>query len=239
MSPRKPPEHPPPREAPREGVREANRREREKALSDAALELFLARGLDGVTIDDITQAAGVAKGTFYRYFEDKAALVDFLLEPVRRELLQGLVACGEALEAARDVEAMFDAYRAVAAVIAGAILQHPGVVRLYLQECRGPAVGARVKLVEVARLISHHAVEITRKAHTHGLLRPIRPAVSGLAVVGAVERLLLAVLGEEEDVGNPLELPDALTTLVLDGLRLPRKGAPSPRRKLDGKPGRP
>ncbi|MCY1081839.1 TetR/AcrR family transcriptional regulator [Archangium lansingense] len=248
MSPRKPPERPakesPPASTPRRpgtqgGVRDTNRREREKALSDAALQLFVARGLDGVTIDDITHAAGVAKGTFYRYFGDKAALVDFLLEPVRRELLQGLVACGEALEAARDVEAMFEAYRAVAAVIAGAILQHPGVVRLYLQECRGPAVGARVKLIEVAHLISHHAVDMTRRAHTHGLLRPIRPSVSGLAVVGAVERLLLAVLSEEEDVGNPLELPDALTTLILDGLRLPPPGPRPARRKLDGKPGRP
>jgi hypothetical protein len=53
-----------------------------------------------------------------------------------------------------------------------------------------------------------------------------------------VERLLLAVLSEE-DLGNPLELPDALTTLVLDGLRLP-PGAPKPgRRKLDGGPKRP
>ena len=247
MSPRKPPERPaeksPPdstsqRPGPQGGVRDTNRREREKALGDAALELFVARGLDGVTIDDITQAAGVAKGTFYRYFEDKAALVDTLLEPVRRELLQGLVACGEALEAARDVEAMFEAYRAVAAVIASALLQHPGVVRLYLQECHGPAVGARVKVGEVARLISRHAVESTRKAHTHGLLRTIRPAISGLAVVGAVERLLLAVLSEEEDIGNPLELPDALTTLVLDGLRVPPPPPPG-RRKLDAKPGRP
>ena len=41
-----------------------------------------------------------------------------------------------------------------------------------------------------------------------------------------------------EDIGNPLELPDALTTLVLDGLRLPPEMAPG-RRKLDGKPGRP
>jgi AcrR family transcriptional regulator len=235
MTPRKSPG----RSGPQEGVREANRRERERALRDAALQLFVERGLDGVTIDDITQAAGVAKGTFYRYFEDKAALVDALLEPVRRELLQSLVACGEALEAARDEEAMFEAYRAVAAVLASAILQHPGVVRLYLQECHGPAVGARVKLVEVARLISHHAVEITRKAHTHGLLRPIRPAVSGLAVVGAVERLLLAVLSEEEGVGNPLELPDALTTLILHGLRQPPQAPPPARRKLDGKPGRP
>jgi AcrR family transcriptional regulator len=234
MAPRKAPKSP----VPQESVREANRREREKALGEAALRLFVERGLDGVTIDDITQAAGVAKGTFYRYFEDKAALVDTLLEPVRRELLQGLVACGEALEAARDVEAMFEAYRAVAAVIASALLQHPGVVRLYLQECHGPAVGARVKVGEVARLISRHAVEITRKAHTHGLLRPIRPAISGLAVVGAVERLLLAVLSEEEDIGNPLELPDALTALVLDGLRVPPP-PPSTRRKLDARPGRP
>ena len=234
MAPRKAPKGP----VPQESVREANRREREKALGEAALRLFVERGLDGVTIDDITQAAGVAKGTFYRYFEDKAALVDTLLEPVRRELLQGLVACGEALEAARDVEAMFEAYRAVAAVIASALLQHPGVVRLYLQECHGPAVGARVKVGEVARLISRHAVEITRKAHTHGLLRPIRPAISGLAVVGAVERLLLAVLSEEEDIGNPLELPDALTALVLDGLRVPPPPPPA-RRKLDARAGRP
>jgi len=208
-----------------------------KALSEAGLRLFVERGLDGVTIDDITQSAGVAKGTFYRYFEDKPALVDALLEPVRRELLDGLEACGRALAVARDVEAMFEAYRAVAAVIASALLQYPDVVRLYLQECRGPPVGARVKVVELARLVSRHAVDITEKAHTHGLLRPIRPAMSGLAVVGAVERLLFAVLSGE-DIGNPLELPDALTTLVLDGLRLPPETAPG-RRKLDGRPGRP
>lgn len=190
-----------------------------------------------MTIDDITQSAGVAKGTFYRYFEDKPALVDALLEPVRRELLDGMEACGRALAVARDVEAMFEAYRAVAAVIASALLQYPDVVRLYLQECRGPPVGARVKVVELARLVSRHAVDITEKAHTHGLLRPIRPALSGLAVVGAVERLLFAVLSGE-DIGNPLEMPDALTTLVLDGLRLPPETAPG-RRKLDGRPGRP
>ncbi|SEM53294.1 transcriptional regulator, TetR family [Stigmatella aurantiaca] len=229
------PPTPPRRPGPQGGPREKNRRERMKVLSEAALRLFLERGLDAVTIDDITQASEVAKGTFYRYFEDKTALVDALLEPVRRELLDGLEACGRALSEAREVEAMFEAYRAMAAVIASALLQYPGVVRLYLQECRGPSAGARIKVVELSRLVSRHAVSITEKAHTHGLLRPIRPAVSGLAVVGAVERLLLAVLSEEP-IGNPLELPDALTTLVLDGLRLP---PPVARRKMDGKPGRP
>jgi AcrR family transcriptional regulator len=213
--PHKRPDHRPGREG---GVRDLNRKERVKSLGDAALRLFLSRGLDAVTIDDITQMTGVAKGTFYRYFDDKEALVEAIVAPVRAELLAGLGACGRALAAARDVEAMFDAYRALGATLAGVVLTHAGAVRLYLQESRGPAVGARTKLVELSRLISRHAVEITEKAHTHGLLRPVRPAVSALAVVGAVERLLHAVLSEE-DVGNPLEIPDLLTTIVLDGLR--------------------
>ena len=69
------------------------------AAREAALRLFLERGLDGVTIDDITQACGVAKGTFYRYFDDKAALVESLLAPVRAELVEALELCGRALGA--------------------------------------------------------------------------------------------------------------------------------------------
>ncbi len=204
----------------RGGPRDTNRRERIKVLTSAALRLFLDRGIDGVTIDDITQAAGVAKGTFYRYFHDKGALVDALIGPTRTEMLSGLEACSHALQRARTVEAMFEAYRAVGKMLAGFMLTQPGVVRLYLQESRGPASGPRLKLVELSVQVSQLAVRITEKAHTHGLLRPIPPPVSALAVVGAVERLLLAVL-REEDVGNPLEIPDALTQLVLDGLRAP------------------
>ena len=200
------------------GRRDENRKERVRALTDTALRLFLERGLDVVTIDDITQACQVAKGTFYRYFDDKAALIEALVAPVRKELTSALSSCAKALAAAREVEAMFDAYRGLGATFAGMVLKHAGTVRLYLQESRGPAVGARAPLVELARLLSRQAVLITEKAHAHGLLRPMQPEVSALAVVGAVERLLLAVLCEE-DVGNPLELPDLLTSIVLDGLR--------------------
>jgi AcrR family transcriptional regulator len=203
------------------GVRDTNRRERRRSLTDAALLLFLERGLEEVTIDDITQATGVAKGSFYRYFDDKAALVDALLAPVREEVLSALAACARALAKARDVEAMFDAYRALGAVLAGAVLTHPGVVRLYLQENRGAPSGARQKLAALADQIASSAILVTRKGHSHGLLRKVHPAVSALAVVGAVERLLLAVL-RGEDVGNPLEIPEALTGIILDGLRAPR-----------------
>mgnify|MGYP000853831244 CR=1 FL=1 len=44
-------------------------------LMDAALALFKERGFAAVTIDEITQAAGVAKGTFYTYFSVKSDIV--------------------------------------------------------------------------------------------------------------------------------------------------------------------
>ena len=206
------------RPGPEGGRRDQNRKEKVRGLEEAALRLFLERGLDGVTIDDITQACGVAKGTFYRYFDDKDALVESLLAPVREELVEALALCGRALAAARDVPAMFDAYRALGGTFFGIILKHAGMVRLYLQESRGPAVGARTRIVALSRLLTQHALSITAKAHTHGLLRPVRPEVSALAVVGAVERLLYAVLSEEE-LGNPLEVPDLLVGIILDGLR--------------------
>ncbi|MCE7884132.1 MAG: TetR/AcrR family transcriptional regulator [Actinobacteria bacterium ATB1] len=46
------------------------RRTREK-LTDVSLALFSARGFDAVTVDEICETAGVAKGTFYVHFERK------------------------------------------------------------------------------------------------------------------------------------------------------------------------
>ncbi len=52
-------------------------------LSDllrAAMGEFTKKGISNTTVEDITNAAGVAKGTFYLYFESKDSLVGKLWE---------------------------------------------------------------------------------------------------------------------------------------------------------------
>jgi AcrR family transcriptional regulator len=70
----------------------AGRRERRKAdirsrLFRAALQRFASRGFTATTVEDITQAADVAKGTFFNYFPTKehllTALGEFRLEVLR------------------------------------------------------------------------------------------------------------------------------------------------------------
>lgn len=44
-------------------------------IFDVSVELFEKYGLENLTVDEIVKAAGVAKGTFYIYFESKDALI--------------------------------------------------------------------------------------------------------------------------------------------------------------------
>ena len=47
-------------------------------LMAAAEKLFLAKGVEATTINDIVEAAQVAKGTFYHYFSSKNDMLDAL-----------------------------------------------------------------------------------------------------------------------------------------------------------------
>jgi len=51
---------------------------RRGVLLDAAAALFVEQGLAGTSIDHIVVRAGVAKGTFYHYFQDRAAMLEAL-----------------------------------------------------------------------------------------------------------------------------------------------------------------
>ncbi len=54
---------------------------------DAALAVINLRGFDACSIEDITELADVGKGTFYRHFKDKSAVLRDLLELAIDDLL--------------------------------------------------------------------------------------------------------------------------------------------------------
>lgn len=60
-----------------ERVRKAAEVRRAELLS-AATGVLRARGVDATTVDDITSAAGVSKGSFYLHFRSKDELLDAL-----------------------------------------------------------------------------------------------------------------------------------------------------------------
>lgn len=60
------------------GLRERKRRETSHALARTAFDFAVERGLDGYTIDDITDAVGVSRRTFANYFSCKEEAITSL-----------------------------------------------------------------------------------------------------------------------------------------------------------------
>ncbi len=89
-------------------MKQAERRAKTREqILDAADQLFADRGVDGTTIDDIVEAADLARGTFYYNFKTKDEVVVAL---ARRDLrkqasrtLKKVDTDGSAIEALREL----------------------------------------------------------------------------------------------------------------------------------------
>jgi AcrR family transcriptional regulator len=62
-------------EHPKDGWRARKRQETRQRIADAGLRLFLEHGFETTTLDAIAEAAGIARRTFFHYFDSKEALL--------------------------------------------------------------------------------------------------------------------------------------------------------------------
>jgi len=77
-----------------EGLRERKKRIKKERILTAAIDHFTRRGFEQTSIDSITRSAGVAKGTFYNFFNQKEDVLLYFLdkeiaqsrEEIRRKL---------------------------------------------------------------------------------------------------------------------------------------------------------
>lgn len=92
------------------GLRERARRAVNREIADAAMALFATQGFDATTVDQIAEAAGVSRRSFFRYFATKEDVV-----------LGDLVERGRRIQAALATrpagEAPWDAIRAALLVV--------------------------------------------------------------------------------------------------------------------------
>ena len=71
-----------------------NEQERERItrkLMDSGEERFVRFGLKKTTVDDLVQDAGIAKGSFYQFFDSKESLFFAIQEKIESELKENLI----------------------------------------------------------------------------------------------------------------------------------------------------
>jgi AcrR family transcriptional regulator len=74
---------------------------KERALLNSAYDLFVKKGINKTVISEITENAGVAKGTFYLYFTDKQDISKKLKIRLSKKIVKE--ACHKSLENSPEI----------------------------------------------------------------------------------------------------------------------------------------
>jgi AcrR family transcriptional regulator len=143
--------------------RSQNRRDTQAAIFDAAVRLFDDQGYEHTSVEEVCDAAGVGRATFFRHFETKSGVLrEFdrrVTDVARQRVLDLLVADFEGrLEAVRDV--VFGAW----------ITASPGLRQLGAEAPAMPRPAERI-FPEFLALV----IEIVRDARAAGQLRSDLP----------------------------------------------------------------
>ena len=134
---------------------ERKRRQARQRIIQAAQELFLERGFNGVSVGDIAERAEVGRTTFFRYFGDKQEVV-FAKE---QELLETIAAASQADDTAAPrsaTEAVEQLRPVVLALCAQATADPEAYARHFQLIEQHPELRARdaVKMQQIADKLS-------------------------------------------------------------------------------------
>lgn len=200
---------------------EAERERIVRLLCEAGLRLFPERGLRKTSLDDLVRPAGIAKSTFYMFFDSKEALY---LELMRRQLLDvRRQVIDEGLEQGVDTR---DALRRFLAATVEMLTTNPLYHRLMTHPEEMEAVSAKVSPRTLEGLAADNPVaaltEFVTRRQREGELIP-----ADTDVVIGVLRVVLLLPAHKEQLGPELfpEILDLVIDFVATGLTAKEKRA--------------
>jgi AcrR family transcriptional regulator len=185
---------------------------RQAALCQVALKLWAERGFDQTPVEAIAREAGIAKGTFYLYFESKDAL---LLEVLRRNSLVPNV-----LALIRDLETE-SLENAVHGFVRGAwrhLAAHRELLLVALRELPTHLPQAREAALRV--LVPTNAA-LAKHLESRIVARPAGQFSPVIAVRALIGMIILVFLSQEVlGAGRLLPVPEEEITRTLAELFL-------------------
>lgn len=183
------------------------RLETRRQILGAARELFASRDLQAVSIDAITEAAGVAKGSFYNHFESRDVLFSELVSDALEKLLAAY------RDFRPDIEDPLLLVRARSRFAFATLLGDTGTCKLMLQT--GPTrPGSAIDTVLQRALGSELA-----DAHRKGLLQHLDVELVSAAYFGMVTSAVGHLLSSPAAL-NPEAAAEQLTDLCFAALGL-------------------
>jgi AcrR family transcriptional regulator len=201
----------------RQERKESITKQRKQQIFDAALKVFSKRGFDQTTIPDIAEAAGVAVGTIYNYYQNKHdLLVSIIKSYIFSESLIGLFEQPPKSNAATFLSSLINERLIISLdntdimqLLMSEIRRDPELRRQYTEQVIRPTI----KLLE-EHLESRMAKDDLHPSNIHIVARALVGMMMGLVIISSIE-------GETGFLRRipRQELVTEMTKLILEGIK--------------------
>ena len=176
--------------APVPGRRERKRAQTRERIFRAAIELFGQRGFFNTTVEDITEAADVGKGTFFNYFPSKEQVFGVLYEMQLKKVAQARAVAQSGEFSLRDLLRHFvhqiaeepGKNQQVACGLVATVVSSPAVREMHLETMRR----GRQLLGEVLKLGQKRG-EIRSDLTAEEMVRVLQQSLIGAVLLWSLE----------------------------------------------------
>lgn len=169
---------------------EAARDRRRADVLDTALRVFAAKGFHQTRVSDIIEAAGVARGTFYLYFESKEAIFHELLDGLLAQLRATVVGVDMSAGAPPVEVQLGDTVRRILEAVEANRL----VTTVLMREAVGLDAAVDAKLREFYGSLHRFIASALEVGHAAGVVRPLDTEIVAACVLGSVKHIMERVV---------------------------------------------
>ncbi len=190
-----------------------DREQRRAQILSVATEVFAEKGYHDARIDDIVVRAGIARGTFYLYFEDKRAIFEHIVDSFLQRLDDAIRVIELDDPNARPGDQLRDDLLRVVALFAA----EPQLAQILLSAAVGLDADFDRKLLAFYDALAALLERALTEGEEAGLLRPGNRRVRVFCVMGIIKELLYQLVLRKTEA-SPDELVDVMLDLVAHGL---------------------
>jgi AcrR family transcriptional regulator len=189
---------------------------RRDQLLQCAKAVFAERGYHAASIADIITAAGVARGTFYLYFDSKRRIFDEILEDFLEDINRQIVV----IDTGPTAPPPLDQLRANLERVLALVLEDRPLIEILIFQASGLDQDSQRRLDRFYRRILAQIEAALRKGMMLGLVRTCDPSITAAAILGAVKGIV-AIAREQDSYDLDLIVDEILAFGLRGVLALP------------------
>ena len=190
---------------------------REEILS-AAISAFSNKGYHDTSISDIIEKAGIARGTFYLYFENKRQIFDSVLD----NLIVELDHCIKKIEVGQGLPNPIDQLKANLIRVLTLFVENPELTRILLRHATGLDSELDQKITEFYNNWAYRIEEAIRLGIKMGLVRECNSKLISYCILGIIKEVIEYITLSRNGKHDISTIADELINFGLYGLKNPK-----------------